>query len=91
MTYVVCVNLHNVGGTYSLKQNPNDRFFRDFHDNFIYSYHFCQKYTEKNFIENLFNIYFVSDIWSLIHGFTSDKPTLSMLNYMSNIYEEIVY
>ena len=80
--------LYISGGTYSLKSTPNDRLFGEtFHGNFIYSASFCQKSAERKLPKKYFSFFHISFwclTWDMKTGFTSNKPTLYLLDYMEN-------
>ena len=72
------------GGAYSLKSTPNDWFLRIFHVKFIYSQNACQKSSmRKTTMKYFVRFRIVGDAWAVIwtEDFTSNKPTLYLLNH----------
>ena len=70
--------LYLSAGAYNLKSTPNDRFFEKLlMAVLIYSQSFYQKSAERK-SQNKYFLYFVLMSG---HGFTSNKPTLYLLDY----------
>ena len=70
---ILAVRLINQHTTYSLKSVQNDRFFRRFSWQFVF--------TPKVFAENLLTVCHRRNNWCFNRGLTSNKPTHYLLDY----------
>ena len=81
-TYVVCVNfLYIIGGTYSLKSTPNDRFEKLFMAILFILRVFARNLLRGNRQRNIFRISFWCLAWDSNRGFSSNKSTHHLLDH----------